>query len=246
MAISSASQTRLFLPGQLMLACGWVPIAAVHLAWLVNLGADSLPAEFRCFPYTDGCVSISRAVRSGPGLELFRAAMMPLVPVLFASWWMLGCWLQGVNVLSRLRARWIAGLGATAAVFLLLYAGWLGTDGGFYSFLRRSGVVVYFAFTALAQLLLLHACWGQRHQPWLTGRRTALSSMFVLVFSQWLLGLASVPKRLLLTDPQWMDQAENVIEWWFALAMCCAFLPMAALLKGARLSLNPDSVTRES
>ena len=56
------------------LAAGLLPIVAVHFAYWLNLqhGLEG------CNPYWDGCLSVSRAVRSGPGLAWFKALSVPM------------------------------------------------------------------------------------------------------------------------------------------------------------------------
>ena len=82
-------------PHWLPLLAGLVPIAAAHAALGLNLvfPAEGLDAEFRCQPYWDGCVSVSRAVRTGPGLLLFRALMLPTAALVFLTWLLAGRWL---------------------------------------------------------------------------------------------------------------------------------------------------------
>ena len=56
-------------PRRLALWAGLLPILAVNTAYLVNmlLGAET------CFPYLEGCHSVSRGLRSGPGDDEQRA-----------------------------------------------------------------------------------------------------------------------------------------------------------------------------
>jgi hypothetical protein len=80
------------------LLAGLLPMVAAHAAYLLNVHEGAgLAAEFVCMPYLDGCVSISRAARSGSGLTLFRALMLPSALLLF---------------LVELRADWLAHLQA--------------------------------------------------------------------------------------------------------------------------------------
>jgi hypothetical protein len=52
-----------------------------------------------------------------------------------------------------------------------------------------------------------------------------------LVSLQWALGVFSAFKRLLFADPVFIDRIENVIEWWYALAMSLAFLAIAWMFR---------------
>src|SRR5690606_35552238 len=49
-------------------------VAAVHLAWWLSLRGGHVPA---CMPYLEGCTSISRAARHGPGNHVFRLMVLP-------------------------------------------------------------------------------------------------------------------------------------------------------------------------
>ena len=110
---------------------------------------------------------------------------------------------------------------------LVIYATWLGTEGDWYRWLRRYGVVFYFAGTALAQLLLAWVLWPQRRS--LVGGRLArpITVLMALVSLQWALGVFSAVKRLIFTDPVFIDRLENIIEWCYALPMSIGFIVVA-------------------
>ncbi|MEJ8568706.1 hypothetical protein [Elongatibacter sediminis] len=220
-------------PHILAFLCGLLPILAAHLAYVLNwfAGAEPLAAEYRCFPYWDGCVSVSRAVRSGPGLALFRAMMLPLAALLALTWLLTSHWLRQLNGAAGAAARRVGWTGFIGALFLVLYVGWLGTEGPWYGWLRRYGVTVYFGLTALAQLLLVHALWPLRKLPQSPLPGSAVAGLLALVTLQWLGGLASVAKRLLVTDPARMDRIENSIEWGFALALSLGFLVLGQMMR---------------
>jgi len=220
-------------PALLALLCGIVPIVATHGALLLNVlsPGGALAESFRCMPYWDGCVTISRAVRSGPGLNFFRAIMLPMAAVLALTWICVAPWLAGLRPGRETRARSIAVMGVVGALFLILYVAALGTEGTWYSWMRRYGVVMYFGLTALAQLLLVQALWPLRSQVHMQPLHRPILALFALVCVEWLGGVASVAKRLLLSNPALIDRVENVIEWWFALALSAAFVVLAELMR---------------
>ena len=108
------------------LLAGVLPILAAHLAWLLNLSATALAPEFVCNPYLDGCVSISRAARSGPGLWLFRGLMLPSAILLLLTWLALRAELAALGTAPPRRPAAMAALGVVGAVFLVFYVTALG------------------------------------------------------------------------------------------------------------------------
>ena len=219
-------------PHVILLLSGLLPLLVVPLAYLLNLSAgQQLSAEFSCRPFLDGCVSVSRAVRSGPGLHLFRAVMLPCAALTFFSWALVREWLRLLDACGRRRASVIFWLGATGALFLVFYVTWLGTEGEWYRWLRRYGVTVYFGGTALAQLLLAGVLWPRRFALDGGRLRRGIATFTGLVSLQWLLGVLSVIKRLVLDDPGLIDRIENHIEWGFGVCMAGAFVVLGLMLR---------------
>ncbi len=144
---------------------GLLPILAVYVAFLLNVHVgNDLEDRFICRPFLDGCVSISRAARSGPGLIWFRFLMLPAVVLLVLTWLSVSSWLHVVSPSHNRLARAIVLLGVLGSLFLALYVVALGSEGDWYRWMRRYGVTIYFGGTALAQLLLVRVLWPQRNQ----------------------------------------------------------------------------------
>jgi hypothetical protein len=197
-------------------------------------------------PYLDGCVSISRAARSGPGLTPFRWVMLASVPLLLLTWWSARRWLGSLRLgasvgqhvgKSRAKDRRVsamAALGMIGAVFLVLYVTALGNEGEWYGWQRHYGVTLYFGGTALAQLLLVWILWPLRQTVQASRLMRPITLLTLLVSLQWVLGVFSAFKRLIFENPVLIDQIENVIEWWYALAMSLAFLVIARMFSNTR------------
>lgn len=218
-------------PVYVALLAGLLPIVAAHAAYLVNVQTDAgLLSEYRCIPYVDGCVSVSRAARSGPGLLLFRWLMLPSAVLLFLCWRDVHAWLRRLQAGNPARRRWIAGLGIAGAVFLVLYVTALGNESEWYNWQRRYGVTVYFGGTALAQLLLVWVLWPLRRDLMAGSLHRPIAWLFGLICLQWALGVFSSVKRFIFADPAFVDRLENLTEWWFALPMSLAFVAIAWLL----------------
>jgi len=218
-------------PATILYLAALLPVLAVLASYQLNIHAgDALEARFVCNPYFDGCVSISRAARTGPGLHVFRAIMLPCAVLLFFSWVLVREWLVAREAGLEKSAYSLFVLGVIGAAFLVVYVASLGTDGDLYRWLRRYGVIFYFAGTGLAQLLLLRLLWPIR-KTLAEGRlRGPVMGLMVLVSMQWSMGVLSLIKALFLDDADLVDRIENVIEWWFALPMALAFIPIAMVL----------------
>ena len=178
-------------------------VIAAHAAYLLSIQGGHVPA---CIPYTDGCVSISRAARYGWGNHLFRLLVIPCA-VLHALVWLLAQrWLRG--------GRLMVPLGLLSAIALAVYATFLGTEGEAYRFLRRYGVVVYFGFGYLAQLALMRRASVAKALP-----STLIAVMSWVSIAMLGLGVANVLAGLVVEDPSAKDRWENVFEWWLGLLM---------------------------
>ncbi len=200
-----------------------IPFFCVNISWLWSSIAGAIPW---CFTYLEGCVSISRAARSSDALFFFRATMILSAAMLILFW------LQSYHFL-KLKA-WAKEpvammiLGITGALFLVLYAVFLGTDGQVYRLMRRYGVIFYFTFTVLAQYLLTRQLWHNRYS--VKSAIPLLKAMLGLGLFVLIIGLVSLSATIMLENPE-KDYWENVTEWWFALAMTSYFGLVALLWK---------------
>lgn len=197
------------------------PVLVVHACFLVSVveGHASL-----CNPYWDGCASISRAGRHGWAFFLFKAGMLPYAAALASYWWLNHLWLRALGARA---ARGMLLAGWTGALFLVLYATFLGSDGEVYQWLRRTGIHVYFSMTFVAQALLIAAL--RRHGRALAAvdapsaaQRPAwparlVTTMLVLAWLIAGLGLAFAGVARWLDIER--DRLENAIEWQAALLM---------------------------
>lgn len=194
----------------LALACWLLPTLVVIICYVISISLDQVP---RCVPFFEGCTSISAASRQIPSLYLFRSVMLPMTGLLAAYWLIARSWLGFLGVRGPKRA-WMTALGIIGAVFLVLYAVFLGTDGPAYDLMRRYGVIVYFAFTALAQILLSDQL--QRLPAGVPELGRYLVSVKVGFGAAMLvIGLVNIPAANFFDA----DPLENVVEWNFALLM---------------------------
>lgn len=190
-----------------------LPVLAIILAYSLNAQAGTTPV---CNPFLSGCVSISRAVRVEPGLPWFRLLMIPCTALLALFW--AGLPARSAALRRHPTATLLAGV--TGAFFLLLYISFLGTAGEMSQWLRRTGIIFFFAGTGLAQLLLARALQDDPSARARQCRRQLLTLCTAMV----LLGLANSFTQYGLGAP---DEWENIGEWWLGLLLCAGFVTMA-------------------
>lgn len=201
----------------LPLFTGLLPIVAIHVSLLVAFHAGVIPP---CFPYLEGCTSISATGRYEPASFIFKPAMMTSWILLVMYWLFNVAWLRE---LARSAGDSHAKLGSWAAVFgiggamaLVLYVTFLGSQGAFYEFMRRFGVYLYFLFTVIAQIVVArHSIRLSRLLGAAPVLRISKLQMF-LALVPFVLGALNLLLKAVLDDA---DRAENVIEWFFALLM---------------------------
>ena len=195
-----------------------LPLLSIHVCWLWSALVAAIPW---CNPYWDGCVSISKAARSSDALFLFRGSMIFSAGYLVIFWQMVRMYLNRLAVPGNMPGI-IAFIGSVGAIFLVLYADFLGTEGDLYRLLRRYGVIVYFTFTVLAQMLLWRALARQQPAaPW-APQQISLRLLLWSLFAILVIGLLSLTATLTLENPS-KDRWENALEWWFALLMTLNF-----------------------
>ena len=214
------------LPG---IACGVLPLVVVHLAYWMNIqaGIDLEPAA-QCNPYIAGCVSTSGAVRSGPGIVPFKVVMLLVSVLMMITWVAARRWMVDRGKVGEPYAGVTRTVGVLGAIALVIYVTWLGTDGVIYGWLRRYGATVFFGCTALAQLLLTRSLIGLKQGPG-SGR---VSTLALVVGLQWLMGVAFVGKKLVLENQALIFRLENILEWWFVVAMSFGFILIGLVMGG--------------
>lgn len=218
-----SARSSLLRPATLALLAGLAPIVVVHVCYALSVQAGTVPL---CLPYLEGCTSISRAARHGLANHLFKAVMLPVAALIGVFWYIAAAWLVSTTAKAGHRVAAMRLIGLIGALFLVLYATFLGVDGEAYRWMRRYGVTVYFSFTVLAQMLLASVL-----PP--NGLRRAL---IATCGSMLLLGLASLPLQHFVTD---RDALLNAIEWCYALLMSSGFVLVGIAWWRQRFKLMP-------
>ena len=108
-----------------------------------------------------GPVSISRAARHDLPNHLFKAIVLPAAALQGLTWILCQRWLLALGAPRTRWLRQLAWIGVTAAVFLVLYTAFLGTEGRIYRWLRHpiyaGTLLTFWAATDMSQGRLLLA-----------------------------------------------------------------------------------------
>lgn len=229
-ATPTAQATRLWW---LPLVAGLLPAVATVAAFQVAVAQGQFAS---CNPFIDGCVSISRAARHDLPNHLFRALMLPAATLQAIVWLFTAPWLRRLGAGDDRLLRLLPAIGVIAAVFLVLYGAFLGTEGAGYRWLRRYGVVVYFGFTCIAMLIVAGAT--RRVTADAGQLRRAAVALYALCAALPLLGVANATAPLFVADRSALDALENVTEWWGATVFTVYFVLLGALWRATRYSLT--------
>ena len=210
------------------LLCAAIPVVAVHVAWYLSTRHGYVEP---CIPYLDGCASISRVARHGPGNLVFKALMIPCA--LLQGWhWLLVRGLVARATNDRRLGASLVWLGAIAALALVVYTFALGSEGALYRFMRRYGITFYFAATFIAQLVFLRAL-AQRLAPAASELRPHVRWLSAVCVAMLALGLASVAVSGTVTDPDLKDRLENLLEWHLGVLLTAWFVLEARTMRRA-------------
>jgi hypothetical protein len=235
LASTSSRSTQLWW---LPLLAGLLPMIGATLAFQAAVAEGQFAS---CNPWLEGCVSVSRAGRHGLANHLFRALLLPAAVLQGLVWLLSAPWLRGIGTPPSRWLSWLPWFGIGAAVFLILYGTFLGTEGDWYRWMRRYGVIFYFGFTCILMVIT----GGSVHRAATATRRGRRSATLLLSMCAALplLGVVNTMAPLAIGDPIALDHFENATEWWGTLIFQLFFLLLALLWRrtayGAELKLAP-------
>ena len=206
------------------LLAGALPLLGIALAFPIAVGDGQFAS---CNPLLEGCVSISRAARHGLANHLFRALLLPAAVLQAVVWLLSGAWLRAIGSPPTRLLAWVPWLGVAAMAFLILYGTFLGTEGTWYRWMRRYGVVFYFGLTCILMLIVSGAVYRAAAA---TGRlRVSAALLLALCMALPALGMLNSIAPLVIDDAVAVDHFENATEWWGALVFTLFFGTIAAL-----------------
>lgn len=220
--IEPTSRNLSCLPIYLALALAVLPTVFINITYLIAAGEGHVP---RCIPYWESCTSISATGRQGTAFFFFKLTMVPMAGL---YWWY---WREANLQLNRLgyRGRVIVRLGTVAVLALVCYTLALGALGDSFRLTRRIGIILYFTFTYLCQLLIVHQLGRQgvadHNRHW-------QQCLLLLILG---IGLLTLALDAILPN---YDDYEDAFEWTVALILHLNFL--LAAIGWYRLTLRSE------
>lgn len=224
---SAATQTSTLF--RLALICGAGQLFAVNFAYLLAAYAGHVPL---CVPYWDSCTSISATGRRLPEAALFKGAMLPLAFCATLYWRRVGAFVVAAGWLPAASANWMTYTGVSAAVATAGYTLLLGAEGGTLRGLRHALVILSFALTYMAQVLVTGTVWrrsragGAVAPPWLASVLPGLSLATLA------LGAGSIVAPWFYTA---YNAIEDAVEWNLAGLLSMHFVLTSFLFRARPL-----------
>ncbi len=226
----------------LPLIAGLAPVLGANVALVIGVLYETIPA---CFPYVDGCVSISATGRQPPGSFLFRAVHLPYATVLAGTWYFAWAWLKSVSPDRHATKRAVMlVLGLIASLALIVYVTFLGTTEPVYEFMRRGGIYFYFAAATLAQIAFTTAFLAEARKAADPVLERYANAMLYLCLSPFVLGLVNLVQKMALSKAV-SDPIENSIEWIAALLMQAWYVVLYLLWRRTGFEVVVRSGTAE-
>lgn len=220
-------------PRTLALILTILPLLASNGVYLLSAYEGFIPW---CIPYIDGCTTISQAARSGNSIFIYRATMIAYAVLLIWFWLYAQQWLNLLYGHTTKVALVILWLGIVAAIFLIIYIDFLGTTGEVNRFMRRHGIMVFFTFTPLAQLLMLSQHYNiSVSKPEGTIKPWVLHYQLFTLLLMLIIGIISI--TLDVTQNKTYE-SQNIVEWNFSLLLNMYFLAMIFIWKDYRYYLK--------
>ncbi len=209
----------------LMFAAGML---AISLGFILAMREGYIDA---CFPYWDGCASISKVGRQGDAARLYRFALLPYATFLLVYWLLNLGW---TRQLGLRRGAWaMTACGLVSALALMVHLSVLGATGELYPVMRRIGVTCYFlgamAGHALLAYMLAPLCRERLalRRPW-----SALRALLIALLA---MGALSVPAYWVVQED---GPLENILEWNGTLLMQLHLICVALLWSRTGLRLR--------
>lgn len=210
-----------------------LPLLATNAVYLLSAYEGNVPW---CNPYFDGCTTISQAARSGNSIYIYRATMIAYAVLLIWFWIYTKQWLTQILGEATKLSNTILWLGIIGALFLMVYIDFLGTTGEINRFMRRYGIMIFFTFTPLAQVLVLKLHYKAFSlNTSVNLKRSTLQFQLSVLLIMSVIGVISI---ILDVAQLKTYETENIVEWTFAFLLNIYFAGMVLIWRDYRYHLS--------
>lgn len=226
----------------LPLLCGLFFLCSYHIAYLLSAAAGHV--EW-CFPYLQGCTSISAVGRQPPEELVFKGLMIPALSLSVIYWLICSRWLVFLSLgkQARVRLTVMSWLGVAGALMLMMYVLALGEYGDAYRMMRRTGVNLGAGFTYLAQLLLYGLV--SRHCRSVSGLTPGLLRLWaVQLWVTLVIGVSAQICKALVADAFYRAYLEDPFEWQVIGLLCAHFFIAAKAWKSTGFAITVRSESK--
>ena len=186
-----------------------------------------------CFPYIEGCVSISKASRAVPEVHIYRFAITASAVMMVMYWVLCGQWLRllqqqctntGEQAKPLPKYMVFVYVGVIASICLAINAALMGDSEGILRNVRRESVRVFFIGTVLAQCLFGYALFKFVKQNKLTGLTKLSKYKAIICLCQLTFALGFASLEPLIEDKEKMINMVNMVEWNIVLLIIAFFI----------------------
>jgi len=207
---------------------GILAIFAANLSFVISVNGGFVET---CFPYLEGCASISKSARNGLSAILFKLIVLPVMTLLSIYWFISYCYIKNLKGIKVLQNNLMLITGIIGSLFGILYTAFLGSEGDIYQLLRRFGIYFFFLGTYVSQALevtqLTNIFEIKDFKP--------LRGMKFLIFFIGFIILVSTPFYGFIEKDDWL---ENVLEWNITFLICSYFIVSSFLWRKIKLQVN--------
>ena len=219
----------------LPLSIGLLAIFSGNLTFLLAVNEGFIEI---CFPYFDGCSSISKAGRKGLAAIFFKLTIIPVMTLLSVYWVITYNLIRNTYGINKIQGKIMLLFGIIGSFFGIIYTSFLGSEGDIYQLLRRFGIYFFFLGTYLGQILETN----------LIGNIEATKLSFypkTMRFITFFIGciiLISMPVYGFFDEDDWL---ENILEWNITLLIFLYFILSSLFWRIGKLRLNLESIYLE-
>ena len=200
---------------------GVLAIIAGNVSFILSVNEGFVET---CFPYFEGCTSISKTGRQGLSFIVFKLIILPVMTLLSIYWLLSYNLIKNSIEVHKLTLKIMITSGVIGSIFGIIYASFLGSEGNIYQLLRRFGIYFFFLGTYLSQVLEVYLLFRSKKNH---------NSIYlkIMKFLSYLIGLVnvfSIPIYGLIEEDDWL---ENVLEWNITLLIFIYFILVSLFWK---------------